>query len=84
MPTRYDSGMARREDFPETWDVVPDGVGGYVAPQSFMSPEELEEMDQGRFMCLDCGEFYAPDGNPEHTGCPSPRRPDDYPPGLLS
>ena len=49
-----------------------------------MSPEEFEEMDAGRFMCADCGEFYAPDGGDNHTDCPSPRDPRDYPPGLLN
>lgn len=49
-----------------------------------MSPEELEEMDAGRYLCIDCGEFFAPDGTDEHPGCPTPRDPDTYPPGLMS
>lgn len=49
-----------------------------------MSPEEFEEADQGRSLCIDCGEFFAPDGTDEHPGCPLPRDPYTYPPGLLN
>lgn len=49
-----------------------------------MSPDELDEADQGRYLCIDCGEFFAPDGEDGHTGCPTPRDAGDYPPGLLN
>ena len=49
-----------------------------------MSPDELDEADQGRYLCVDCGTFYAPDGEDGHTGCPTPRDASDYPPGLLN
>lgn len=45
-----------------------------------MSPEEWLEADQGRYLCVSCGEFVVPDGHE----CPSPRSPGEYPPGLLS
>lgn len=50
---------------------------------SHISPDELDEMDQGRFLCIDCGEFYAPDGTDRHPDCPTPRNKEDYPPGLM-
>lgn len=62
-------------------DDEPEWVGMWSPPA--MSPEELEELDQGRYLCVDCGTFYAPDGEDGHFGCPTPREPGDYPPGLL-
>lgn len=40
-----------------------------------LSSREAEEMDQGRFACPDCGEFYAPDGTDVREDCPAPRPP---------
>lgn len=54
-----------------------------VAPPRFgmeildaMTPEELSEYDQGRFLCPDCGRYYTPDGEAGHFGCPTPRTPE--------
>ena len=62
-------------------DGEPEWTGFYDL--SFMSPEELDQLDQGRYLCIDCGRFYSPDGEEGHYGCPTPRSPGDYPPGLL-
>ena len=65
----------------ESEDDGPEWIGMWSPPD--LPPEELDELDQGRYFCVDCGNYYAPDGEEGHYGCPTPRAPGDYPPGLL-